>query len=174
MMGRTSIGTRLALAGVVCALAVATLVYFPGNAGAQEPTARPTPTLAPAWTATPTETLTPTITPTPTETGTPTLTPTVTPTFTSTPTQTGTPTLRPVTPISTVDRWKYPPPQPTPGNPGSVSGTPEILPVVGHNGASVETGGWARAGGLLVVVVGGGLAAFRIRIRGDAHQDKTF
>ena len=157
MMGRKGVRTKLALVSVFCALALGGLARVPSQVWAQEPTARPTPTLAPEWTPTPTETASPTITPTPTETGTPTMTATITPTLTMTPTQAGTPTLRPVTPISTVDRWTHAPAQPPPSNPGSLAGTPEILPVVGQESPGGTPGWVAVAYGMLGVGILGAL-----------------
>lgn len=150
---------RMAVAMALVVLLSLGVTWQPAIAVADEPTARPTPTLAPTWTATATETATATITPTPTDTGTPTLTPTSTATFTPTPTQTGTPTLRPVTPIGTLTTPEPPTPAPTQpaGSSGStveLSGTPQILPVVG--GAAVADTGVQPTLALLVVL---GLAA---------------
>ncbi len=153
---------RVTLPALVCAMGVGLLVCLPGQAWAQEPTARPTPTLAPEWTATPTETATPTITPTPTETGTPTTTPTITPTFTSTATNTGTPTLRPVTPISTLDRWYRGPAQVTPAWTGTIDGTPGILPVVGSVGEGRSAYGVLALIALVLVLSGLALRVSRI------------
>ena len=142
---------RMGITIALCGLVLVALGWLPQAVGAAEPTARPTPTLAATWTLTPTDTATPTITPTPTETGTPTMTPTSTATLTATPTNTGTPTLRPVTPIATIIRGMPAPPQT-----GDVSGTPEILPVVGED--ALEGPSWATLalvglGGCLLFVV---------------------
>ena len=167
-MVRTTLTMKALLVALACAMGTGLLVWLPSNAWAQEPTARPTPTLAPEWTATPTETATPTVTPTPTETGTPTMTPTITATFTPTPTDTGTPTLRPVTPVSTLDRWYRPPEQPTAAPPvyGNVDGTPGILPVVGGGDVGDESGPLGYSWPLLVILA---IGILLIGSRGRAH-----
>ena len=157
-MNKVWLVTAIALAG----LFLMRVAWRPVVVVAEEPTARPTPTLAPTWTATATETATATITPTPTDTGTPTLTPTSTATFTPTATQTGTPTLRPVTPIGTLTTPE--PPTPAPTQPHSSSGgaidpsaTPQILPVVGGPAATDAGGQPTPASGAVLALVGLGL-----------------
>lgn len=155
-MAPTARTLKVMLLLLACAMGTGMLVWLPGTAWAQEPTARPTPTMAAEWTVTPTETATPTISPTPTETGTPTVTPTITATFTATATETGTPTLRPVTPISTLDRWYRGPAQVTPGVPSTIDGTPGILPVVG-SAAEPGTPYGAGVAGVALVLLALGL-----------------
>ena len=164
-------GTRACVLAVLAGcLVVGLQAGLASRALAAEPTARPTPTLAPTWTATPTETSTPTLTPTPTETGTPTMTPTNTATFTPTPTDTATPTLRPVTPIATLTTPEPPTPAPTAlgGSGATVQGTPEILPVVGGAVEIPESGGLPLATlgvRLVILVVGGGFVLDRTGAR---------